>query len=71
MILTGENQRTGGKPVPFPLTLKTFLLFVTVVMLLSYQSPVNCRTRNTEGNFTHKVNYHYYCHIPGLEFTGT
>jgi len=37
----------------FP-TLKIFLLFVTVAMLPLYQSPVNCSSRNAEGNFTHK-----------------
>ena len=52
----------------FPLTLSTFLLFVTVAMLSRYQSPVNCRSRNTEDNLSHKVNYRYYCHSPGLEF---
>jgi hypothetical protein len=52
----------------FPLMLKTFLLFMTVAMLSHYQSPVNCRGRNVEENIMHKVNYHYYCHFPGLEF---
>ena len=37
----------------FP-TLKIFILFVTVVMLSRYQPPVNCSSRNAEGNFTHK-----------------
>jgi hypothetical protein len=32
-------------------------------MLLLYQSPVNCRSRNVEGNCRHKVNYRYYCHF--------
>jgi hypothetical protein len=36
--------------VAFSLTLKTFLLFVTVAMLSHYQSRVNCRSRNIEGN---------------------
>jgi hypothetical protein len=44
------------------------LLFVTVAILSHYQSPVNCSSRNLEGNFTHKVNYHYHCHFPGLVF---
>jgi len=35
--------------------LKTLILFVTVA-LLSFLSPVNCRSRKLEGNFTHKVN---------------
>jgi hypothetical protein len=51
----------------FPSMLKTFLLFVTVTMLACYQSPVNWMSRNVEGNFTHKVNYCYYCHFrPGI-----
>jgi len=37
-------------------------------MLSHYQSPVNCRSRNLDENMMHKVNYHYYCHSPGLEF---
>ena len=53
----------------FPFMLKTFLLFMTVAMLSCYQYPVNCRSRNIEGNFMQKVNYCYYCHFPGLEFT--
>jgi hypothetical protein len=28
-------------------------------------SPVNCRSRNVEGNITYKVNYRYYCNFPG------
>jgi hypothetical protein len=48
--------------------LKTFLLFVTVAMLSHYQPPVSCRSRNIEENIMHKVNYHYDCHFPGLEF---
>ena len=52
----------------FPSTLKTFLLFVTVAMLLGYQPPLNCRSRHVGGNFTHCVNYRYYCHLPGLVF---
>ena len=44
----------------FPLMLQTFL-FMNVAMLLCYQSPINCRSRNTEGNFIHNVNYCYYC----------
>ena len=34
----------------FPSTLKTFLLFVTVVILSRYQSPTNCRSRKLWGN---------------------
>ena len=34
----------------FPSLLKTFLSFMTVAMLLRYQYPVNCRSRNIEGN---------------------
>jgi hypothetical protein len=41
----------------FPSALKTFLLFVTVAILSIYKSTVNCRSRNVEGNFTHKMNY--------------
>jgi len=48
-------------------TLKTIML-VNVAMSSRYQSPLNCRSRKVEGNFTHKVNYRYYCHLPGLEF---
>jgi hypothetical protein len=51
----------------FPSTLKNSFLFMTVAMLC-YQSPVDSRGREVEGNFTHKVNYRYYCHFPGLEF---
>ena len=40
----------------FPLTLKTFLLFVTVAISSRYQSPVNC-SRNVEGKFMHTVIY--------------
>jgi len=43
----------------FPSKLKTFLLVVTVVMLPSYQSPVNFRSPNAEGSFIHTVNYYY------------
>jgi hypothetical protein len=32
-------------------------------MLLRYQYPVNCRIRNEEGNFWHKVHYRYCCHF--------
>jgi hypothetical protein len=52
----------------FSSTLRTFLVFVTVVTLPLYRSPVNCRSRNVEGNFKHRVKYCYYCHFPGLEF---
>jgi len=51
----------------FPATLKTFLLFVTVAMLSSYQSTVNCRGRNVEGNFANKGNCRYSCHFTGLD----
>ena len=43
--------------------LKNFLSSTTVAMLSRYQSPVNCRKRNVKENFTHKVNYRYYCHF--------
>jgi len=36
---------------------------VTVAKLSLYPSHVNCRSRNLEGNFKHKVNYRYYCHF--------
>ena len=36
--------------------------------IITLPVPVNCRNRNLEGNFTHKVNYHYHCHFPGLAF---
>jgi hypothetical protein len=45
------------------------ILFVNVAMSSRYQSPVNCRSRKVEGNFMHKVNYRYHCHLPDLEFT--
>ena len=48
------------------MTLKTFLLFVTLDMLSRYQSTVNCRGRNVEGNFANKVNCRYSCHFAGL-----
>jgi len=41
---------------------------MTVAMLSHYQPPVNCRSRNVEGRFMHKVNCHYYFHFPVLEF---
>jgi len=40
---------------------------VTVAMLSHYQSAINCSGRNVEGNFTHKANYSYHHHFPGLE----
>jgi hypothetical protein len=43
----------------FPSTLKTFLLFVTVAMLSLYQSAVNCSSRNLQGNFKYKMNWHW------------
>jgi hypothetical protein len=43
--------------------LKTFLLCMTVAMLSRYLSSVNRRIRNAKGNFTHKVNYRYYCNF--------
>jgi hypothetical protein len=39
--------------------LKTFLLFVTLVILSLCKSSVNRRSRKVEGNFTHKVNYRW------------
>jgi len=38
-------------------------VIVTVAKLSLYQSHVNCRSRNLEGNLKHKVNYRYYCHF--------
>jgi hypothetical protein len=52
----------------FPSTLKIFLLFITLSLSSCHQSPVNCSGRYVESNFTHKVNYRYYCNFPGLEF---
>jgi small-conductance mechanosensitive channel len=54
--------------ITFPSTLNAFHLYVTVATLSCYQSPVNGRRKNEERNFTHKVNYRYCCHFPGLEF---
>jgi len=34
----------------FPLTLKTFLLFMIAAILSHYQSAVHCRSRNVEGS---------------------
>jgi len=48
----------------FPSTFKTFLLFLTVAMPSCHQPPLNCRSRHVEDNFTHHVNYRYYCHSP-------
>ena len=48
--------------------IRTFLLFVTVVILSHKQSPVNWSSRKVKGNFMHKVNHSYYCHFPGLKF---
>jgi hypothetical protein len=39
-----------------------------VVTWTQYHGPVSCRSRKVEGNFMHKVNYHYYCNFPGLVF---
>ena len=44
------------------------ILLANVAILSRYQSLVNCISRKLEGNFKHKVNYRYYCHLPGLEF---
>ena len=52
----------------FSSTLRTFPVFVTVATLPLYHSPVNCRSRNVEGNFKYKTNYRYNCHFPGLKF---
>jgi hypothetical protein len=46
--------------------LKTFLIFVTVAILSRYQSPVNCRSRKVERNFTQNV----YLSLP-LSYSGT
>jgi hypothetical protein len=51
----------------YPFKLTTFLLFVMVAISSCYQFPFDCR-RNIEDSVTHKVNYHYRCHVPGLEF---
>ena len=70
-------RRTSHLYLPFsifrvaltsPSTPRTFLLFVTVVVLSFYPSPVNSTIRNADGNFTHKENCRYYCHSPGVEF---
>jgi hypothetical protein len=37
-------------------------------MLSRYQSAVNSRSTEVEGNFKDKVNYCYYGHFPSLEF---
>jgi len=37
--------------------LKLSFLYMTVAMFSRYQSPINCRSRNIEGNFMYKVNY--------------
>jgi len=37
-------------------------------MLSRSHSPVNCRRRIVKGNFTHNMNFHYYCHFSGTEF---
>ena len=58
-------------PRPFSISHITFTFFfdtqhlvlVTIAMLSRYQSPVTCRSRRVETNFTHKVNYRYYCHF--------
>jgi len=52
----------------FSSTLKTCVLFMTVAMLLLYQSPANYRNSNVKGNFTHKINYRHYGHFLGPEF---
>jgi hypothetical protein len=47
--------------------LKSFLLFVTVAMLPRYQSPVNCRNRNAEGNFNPlNTQLNPICHLLAL-----
>ena len=35
--------------------------------VMLYQFPVQS-SRKVEGNFTHKVHYHYYCHFPSNAF---
>lgn len=52
----------------FPFKLTTFHLFVMVAISSCYKSPIDCTRRNIEDSFTPKVNYHYCCHVPGLEF---
>ena len=49
----------------FPSVVKTFILFITVA-LLSFLSAVNCRSRNVEDKFMHKVNYGWDLHSSGL-----
>ena len=49
----------------FPLTLKTFLLCVTVAVFSRYPSPLSCRCRKVGGNCRNKMN----CRFPDLEFT--
>jgi hypothetical protein len=49
-------------------TLRTFLSFVAIAISSHYQSPVNCRNRNVDGNFAQRVSYSYSFPIPGLEF---
>jgi hypothetical protein len=44
------------------------LSLLTVAVLSLYQSAVNCRNSNVEGNVTHKINYRYYGHFLGPEF---
>ena len=48
--------------------LQTFLLFVTVAVLLRYQYPANCRRSNVEDIFTYTVYYRYCVHRPGLKY---
>jgi len=30
--------------------------------------PLNCKSINVQGNFTNKVNFHYSCYFPDLEY---
>ena len=38
-----------------------------MAMLWPCHSPVNCRNRRVECNFTNNVSYRYYCNFPCLE----
>ena len=55
--------------ITFSFKAKNLPLFVTVTILPRNQSPVNCRSRNVEGNVTHIANYCQQCHFPDLQFT--
>jgi len=48
------------------LRLAAFLFFITVAILLLYQSPIYCRSRKVDGSFTHGVNYHWDLCLSGM-----